>query len=294
MTLQHIQGKGFTLIELIVSVGFVGLLAVLALPAFRVFQQQQTVGQKAQEITHALRGAQNKTLASEGLSSYGVYFNITATPHQYTLFKGSTFQTRDVSADEMHALSSTIEFFNVNVAGNQVVFDRLTGLTSQPGNISVRLKSDASQARTIYIESVGQISAAQPIAYSDAARIKDSRHAHIDYTGRTVNTATESVRLIFPTVTQDIPIASNMQNNQIYWTGSILVSGQNQVLTIATHALNDTNLHTQFSVNRDQRYNTQSLTIQLTGDASGNLITYSANGQTTKGTSIYASTPITQ
>ncbi len=286
--------KGLTIIELTVSVGLIGLLSILAVPALRVFQQQQGVDQQAQEIVGALRSAQNKTLASEGSSSYGVYFNTATTPHQYALFKGSTFATRDVSADELHTFPATLEIFNVNVAGSQVVFDRLTGLTSQPGDISLRLKSDNSQTRTVYIESVGQIGTSSPPVYSDAARIKDSRHTHIDYTGRTINTATENVRLIFPTLTQDIPIASNMQAGQIYWTGTILVSGQNQVLTVATHVLNDPGLHTQFSIHRDLRYNTQALTIQLTGDASGNLVVYSANGQTTKGTSIYASTPILQ
>lgn len=286
--------KGFTFVELMVSVGLIVLLAVLAVPALRIFQQQQNVGQKAQEIMGVLRSAQSKTVASEGSSSYGVYFNTGSIPHQYTLFKGSTFAARDVSVDETYKFPSTLEFFNVNVAGNQVVFDRLTGFTSQPGNISVRLKSDTSQTRTVYVESVGQIGIVSPAAYSDTTRIKDSRHVHIDYTGRTINTATESVRLIFPGVTQDIPITSNMQNGQVYWTGTIVVSGQNQTLTIATHALNDAGLHTQFSIYRDARYNTQALTVQLTGDASGNIIVYSSSGQTTKGTSIYVSTPIAQ
>ena len=118
---------------------------------------------------------------------------------------------------------------------------------------------------------------------------------HVEYTGRTIQTSAENIKLTFPGgIIQTIPISSNMQAGQIYWTGSVLVSGQNQVLIVATHVLNDANLHTQFSIHRDKRYNTQPVTIELSGDSTGTLVNYDATGQTATGTSLYASTPAWQ
>lgn len=284
----------FALIELVIVLAIIGILMFIVFPAFRLFQQQSSADQKAQEIVGLLRIAQSNTIGSKGLASYGVYFDISVAPHTYILFKGNTYATRDQSFDDIHLLPSSLELYNINIAGSQVVFDRLTGQTSQFGNISIRSVSDVSQSRTVYVESIGQIGLISPQSPSDASRVVDSRHVHAEYTGRIIDVATESVRLISGIVTQDIPIVTHMQAGQMYWQGIFLVSGQSQELTIQTHVLNDGSLHSQFSIHRDKRYNSQPLTIQLTGDASGNLIIYDINGQTTKGTSIYASTPVLQ
>ncbi len=128
---------------------------------------------------------------------------------------------------------------------------------------------------------------------SDDNRIKDSRHVHFDYS-RAVLTATEKLTLIFanspnPDVSQDIIIADNLIAGQIFWEGEVLVGGEMQAVKIQTHRMN--NPDTQFSLRRDKRYNTKAVNMTISGDASGNLIQYQSNGQTTKGTSIYVADP---
>ncbi len=285
--------KSFTFIELLIVVSLLSLLLLLATPALRIFQQQENVANQAREIQAILENAQNKTLASEGASSYGVYFDTAANPQQYILFKGSTFATRDTSFDQMYKLPNQIEFSDVNVAGNQVVFDRLSGTTQEPGTISVQQKTDPAQVGTVYIGSIGQISTTPPPVPSDAARVKDSRHILVDYSGRFIDVATESIQLTFPGKNESIPFASNIQNGQLQWEGTILVNGQNQVLAISTYVLND-NSHTRFSIHRDLRYNTEPVTIALSGDTTGTLVSYNNTGQVTQGTSLYVSQPIFQ
>lgn len=119
---------------------------------------------------------------------------------------------------------------------------------------------------------------------SDENRIKDSRHVHFDYS-RVISTAAERLILTFDydssPIVQEIIIADNLQDGQIIWEG--------QNIKIQTHRLN--NPDTQFSLHRDGRYNTKSLKVELSGDASGDLIRYQANGQTAKGNSIYVTDP---
>jgi Tfp pilus assembly protein FimT len=291
---------GFTLIELLVIFGVSLILIILAFPNFRFFGKESDLNNSAEEIINTLRLAQNKTLASEGGNQWGVYFETSTSPHQYVLFKGKSFAARDTSADEVHKLPKSIEIFEIDLwGGNEVVFERVTGnvsSTSQFGKVSLRLKSDPSKTKEIFIENSGLVSLENPSTPSDANRLKDSRHVHFDYS-RSISTSTEKIILTFTydtsTTTKEIIIADNIKDNQIYWEGEIDVGGEIQKLKIHTHLLNDPILGTRFCIHRDRRYNNKALKVEISGDA-GDLIKYDQDGQTTKGNSIYVSEPVWQ
>ena len=277
---------GFTLVEVLVIVGILIVLIALSVPAFRFFQKESDLGNSAEEIINTLRLAQNKTLASEGGSQWGIYFENTTTPHQYILFKGSSYALRDISFDEIHKLPKSVEIYQINLAGGkEVIFNRITGETSQAGNLGLRLISDTSKTKTIYIENSGQVGLSGPTAPSDTARVKDSRHIHFDY-GRVISTSAEGLTLNFEGgVSKTIVISENLKDGQIYWEGEVDVSGQIQKIKVHTHRLN--NPDTQFCIHRDRRYNNKSLIITISGDGSGSLISYTADGQESRGTSIF-------
>jgi len=293
--------KSFTLIEILTIVGILIVLIALSIPALRFFQKESDLNDSAEEIIDILRLAQNKTLASEGASQWGIYFDDTTTPHQYTLFKGENFAARDSNFDEVHKLPKTIEIYEIDLwGGNEVVFEKVTGYTSstsQTGKVSIRLKDEPSKTKTIYVENSGLISLTSPSILSDQNRLKDSRHVHFDYS-QTISTSTESLTLTFTydasIVTKEIKISENLKDNQIYWEGEVNVDGEIQKLKIHTHKLNDPATGSQFCIHRDRRYNTKAITIEISGDSSGNLISYDAAGQTIKGNSIYVSEPIWQ
>lgn len=285
---------GFTLIELLVIIGILIILTMIAVPVFRSFQKESDLTNSTEEIINTLRLAQNKTLASEKNSQWGVYFSTSTTPHQYTLFKGSSYVSRDTSADEIYNLPERIEIYEINLAngGTEVVFDRVAGTTNQPGIVSLKLKSNVSRTKQVIIKSSGKIVSDQEATPTDGNRIKDSRHVHFDY-NRQIATSTETLKLIFTyngsTTTRDIIIANNLKGGQVYWEGETDVGGEIQKIKIHSHRLNDPALDTQFCVHRDRRYNTKALKVKISGDDSGNLIQYTADGQTTNGTSMYVS-----
>lgn len=279
--------KGFTLIEILVVVTIFAGLVAISLGAFDQFSKNISVANDMQEFYAIVKLAQSKTLASDSQSQYGVYVNTSASPHAYTLFKGATYATRDVAADLVYPLSSRTEFAGVAFgSGNEMVFDRITGYTSQPGSASIRLKADTSNVKTLYVSGTGIVSFAAPATISDT-RVKDSRHVHVDYS-RTINTSTEEITLTFDgSVSQTIPIVANMSAGQISWTGTVTVDGQAQTVSVATHRLNSPD--TQFTIHRDGRLNTKSLRMTLSGDSTGNIIQYSADGQTVTSSCAYAS-----
>jgi len=149
--------NSFTLIELLVIIGTMIVLMALAAPAFRIFQKESELTNSAEEIINTLRLAQNKTLASEGASQWGVYFSTSTSPQQYVLFQGTDYDSRVVSSDEIHKLPKSIEIYEINFEA--IVFERISGKVSASikQSISLRLKADPSKTRTIYIENSGQV-----------------------------------------------------------------------------------------------------------------------------------------
>ena len=285
--------KSFTLIELLVIIGTMIILMALAAPAFRIFQKESDLNDSAEEIINILRLAQNKTLASEGASQWGIYFDDTITPHQYILFKGSNYAARDSTFDEVHKLPKTIEIYEINLGGKEVVFNRVSGETNQSGNIKIRLISDISKTKIIYVENSGQVGLTSPTIPSDVDRVKDSRHLHFNYNQNAQNATT--LHLIFPDYPADNYDISfqdylNVDKTEFSWEGKVLVgpagSKTEQRLKIHTHSL--TSVVAQFCIHRDRRYNDKALNITLD---SQNLINYTTDGEVTKGSSIYVSEP---
>ena len=284
------QKRGFIFIELVVIIGILVMLAAIALPAFRFFQKESDLNNSADQIINALRLTQNKTLASEGDSQWGLYFSVTTSPHQYTLFQGANYASRQASFDEIHKLPKSVEIYEINLesGGAETVFERVSGITQQFGTITLRLKTDNAKTAIVYIENSGQAGLTVPLSPSDENRIKDSRHIHFDYT-RIIETSTESLILTFEGgVVENIVITDNLKDGQISWEGIVDVGGDNQQIKIHTHTLNDFEEGTQFCIHRDRRYNNKALMVEISDDPTGFLIDYSADGLITIKTSIYA------
>jgi Tfp pilus assembly protein FimT len=278
--------RGVTLIELLLTVGIFIILAIISVPTFRYFQRESDLNNSTQEIINTLRLAQDKTLASEGGSNYGVHFEI----EKFVLFEGTSYNPLATN-NETHNLPQSVEVYEINLAGEEteVVFDRLTGETDQFGRISLRLKSDLSKISTVGIKSSGQITLGEEINPPDLPPNIDSRHVHFNYT-RVIDTATEELTLTFEgPVVEEITIADYITGGQIDWEGEVDAGGDIQKLKIHTHRLN--NPDTQFCIHRDRRYNNKALTITISGDGSGSLIDYSADGLITTNTSIHADEP---
>jgi len=284
---NSIYQKGFTLIELLVVLGILTILIAIALPNLRTLQKNYDLENSSQGIINSLQVAQGQTIASKGESQYGVYFNALSSPQEYIIYRGESYALRNASFDVTHKLPESVAISAINLWGaNEVVFERLMGnasSTSSYGSVSIVLVSDASKIKDIYIGNSGVIKSDTPPAAPAMGGLTDSRHVHFDY-NRNIATDTEKIVLNFSGVIYEIPIITNFIQNQIYWEGDVTVGSQVQHLKIHTHQLG--NLAAQFCVHRDRSRNNKALTIFLSGD-SDSLISYTADGQESRGSSIF-------
>lgn len=283
--------KGFTVTELVVVIALAVLFGGLAIPALRLAQKDSALSDTALHVVAALRLAQSRTVSSEQASKYGVFFDTSTSPHRYVLFRGETYATRDVALDEVNVLPASVEIAGTTLPGAEMVFQKVSGAASGAGSVTLRLVLNPEREEQVYISNSGTIQGKSAFMPSDENRQKDSRHVHIEYMGRTINTATERLRIIFSSTTYEIIIADTMQGQQIFWKGDILVEGTTQALQLQTHRLNDPVLGTQFSILRDRSKNTKALSVEISGDSTGDIIHYDVQGQTTQGDSLYVATP---
>ena len=285
--------KGFTLIEVLVVITIIVILSSVAVNSYFSFRYQSDLNTNAQIILNVLTLTQSKTLASEGASNYGVHFE----QEKCVLFKGDSYSPV-ASDNKTYNFSSWLEIpvydsgLDLNGGGAEVIFDRISGNTSQFGTVKIQVKNNSGKYQIIKIESSGEAAIKGEDFLPLDARITDSRHMHFIYS-RNINTVNEIVTLTFndPLTTENIKISDFIEASQFNWEGMVTVGTDDQLLHIHTHRLN--NPDTLFSVHRDLRYNNKGLTISISGEA-GSLIIYNAEGQAFQGTSIFTSEPILQ
>lgn len=108
-----------------------------------------------QELIHVLRQANERASTQVYDSSWGVYLDTTA--DQYTLFSGDSYATRNTALDVLYALPNSIDFGSIDLTGGgtEVIFDQITGATSQDG--SIELNSPQESPLNILINPIGNV-----------------------------------------------------------------------------------------------------------------------------------------
>ena len=104
--------------------------------------------------SNMLDEARKSTLSSYYSSQYGVHFGTSTV----TLFRGDTYSF-GASNNDVYTFPSNVEITSVglNGAGNDVVFERITGETSQYGEVAVSLLTGSTSPKSITIHPSGLV-----------------------------------------------------------------------------------------------------------------------------------------
>lgn len=142
------MSKGFTLIEMMLSVGILSLLAGLSLPVYQSFQNRNELDITTQSLASALRRAQTYSRGMNGDSQWGVAVQA----NTITLFKGSSYAARDTAYDESTAIATSTS----TSGSTEIMFTKLTGLPATTGSFT--LTSINNDSRTVTINAKGMVS----------------------------------------------------------------------------------------------------------------------------------------
>ncbi|MEK7557026.1 MAG: prepilin-type N-terminal cleavage/methylation domain-containing protein [Patescibacteria group bacterium] len=270
------KSRGFTLVEIIVVLAIILLLVGLGLAAYRTFGRNVNLGTVSQQIVIVLDDARSRTVASLSDSQYGVHFE----NDTYTLFQGSTYNAQG-NNNEAHPLPTGVEFGSITLSGggNDVVFDRITGTTSQSGTIVLRLTDTPATTQTITISPQGQADASGSVAPTDT-RVTDTRHVHFTLGWTIQGTSTLTLTFSNPSHTENISMSDyfNADQTDFDWEGDVDVGGDSEHLRIQSHSIDATN--TTLSVERDRRDNDVAVAVSIDGNE---IVSYAADGTATVG-----------
>jgi len=136
------------MVELLVVLAIVMIVSSVVFTAFRNLAQSKSLDGETARIAAELGRARSLTLASKYADQYGIHFATTS----ITLFQGSAYSASSAS-NTVTTLSPQVQIASssFNGGGSNVIFQRLTGGTTQSGTIKISLKNGTSSKMiTIY------------------------------------------------------------------------------------------------------------------------------------------------
>src|SRR3989344_5087517 len=143
--------KGFTLLEILISIAVISVVTVLIVSGFSSFRESARLNEAQSQILGILRDARNRTLSSEKNTQYGVHFENS----RAVLFLGSFYNSGSAS-NEPYLFPPTTRISEIGFGGPvDVIFTRLSGSASASGTVTIESISNTSKIKTITIISSG-------------------------------------------------------------------------------------------------------------------------------------------
>lgn len=144
--------RGVTAMELLISLAILAMISGIVVSFFSGFRESKVLDTGVEDVVSLLNEARLDTLSSKSDLQYGVHFE----SGRMVLFRGTVFSEPNVDNVEV-VLNSVLEISNIALTGGgaNVLFDRLTGKTSQYGAVTLRVKNAPSRSVLITIEPTG-------------------------------------------------------------------------------------------------------------------------------------------
>lgn len=143
-----INKKGFTLIEILIVLTIVVLLAAASYPIYSNFYRLSSVEAAKNEVVQNLRIAREYATSSKNNSSAGIYFF----GHEYTIFSGGSYLSRDQNYDMNFSINDNMVF-----GGDlEVVFQKINGQVSEEKDVQI-INTVTSNQVTVEILTSGVI-----------------------------------------------------------------------------------------------------------------------------------------
>jgi len=153
--------KGFTFLELIVVTAISGILVVASVPVYGNFQVKLQLLDSSAEIVQTLRTARQQSLVGYNNANHGVYFDINSSGiDSFTLYQGSSYETRDIDYDLLFNLKSSLVLSNSSftLTGDDIDINFAKGGLGLPDNIgALVLSHTVTGSKTISVNEYGKV-----------------------------------------------------------------------------------------------------------------------------------------
>jgi prepilin-type N-terminal cleavage/methylation domain-containing protein len=134
--------KGFTIIELIISMAVFAIVAVVAFPSYYAFQTNADFNAGFYTVVDTARRAQELSRAVDGGSGWGI---VILSNHEVVLFRGSSYALRSSSSTQIFTIP-----LDVTSSGmSEMDFSDFFGYPIATGTITISVPGGTSRVMTI-------------------------------------------------------------------------------------------------------------------------------------------------
>lgn len=145
--------SGFSLIEILIVIGILGMLLSMSFYFFPAFGKRDALEKDVAGLVAMMREARSSSVLSKNASAFGVHLQ----ENKAVLFEGDSYVSGGPNEEVMQFSKKVyLSSYSLNMGGSDIVFDRLTGNTSNYGTVTLSLK-DNSTSTTITILETGVV-----------------------------------------------------------------------------------------------------------------------------------------
>lgn len=127
--LLKMKNRGFTLVELVLSLAIISIITLFSVPVFRSLLVATDLNTSTDILVHSVRRAQNLSRSTRLNERWGVKLN----SNEIVIFAGDAYVSRIVDYDEVYDVSNGINF----TGDTEFVFQKLSGFLDNTVNITV-------------------------------------------------------------------------------------------------------------------------------------------------------------
>lgn len=138
--------KALTSIELLLSLAIISLILAVSTPFYLSLYTRSKTESALKEIESAVHRTKIKAMASELDDNWGIAIG---SDNRITIFKGSSYSSRNTNYDESSAIEPGIEVENVQ----EIIFSK--GIALPNTNSTIILRNSNEETIQIYIDSYG-------------------------------------------------------------------------------------------------------------------------------------------
>lgn len=144
---NRVGKKGFTLVELLVSMGILVVLLGVTTPFILHFYRRYQIDTERMLLVSLFRQARTMSLDGQGRKDHGVFIDT----NQYTVYEGSSYVTRDQSKDQVFGRNDTI-----TITGPSEFDLPFRSLNGKSSDVMFNLDNGTKSAK-IYVNTEGRI-----------------------------------------------------------------------------------------------------------------------------------------
>ncbi|MCK5510125.1 prepilin-type N-terminal cleavage/methylation domain-containing protein [Candidatus Parcubacteria bacterium] len=129
--------KGFTLLEIILSITIIIVLAGAVSPFYVDWKNAVELDTAVSQLKQDLRFARARSLSGYNDSPHGAYFDINPSgADKIVVYQGSSYAAREVGYDKEYIFDVSLSLDTI-ITGNEINFSQGLGEPSQTGEVSI-------------------------------------------------------------------------------------------------------------------------------------------------------------